>query len=171
VTAVHNHLEVVLPSGDYRDDAMLTTAANNALTQNFTVPPGIEATARDGNIELIGEVRYGSERVAAERAVAELTGVRNIKDYIDVIPDIDPSNVIFLVQGVERSLRHTCTRSVPAPPAVEALISSQSRTDDSCITPVCYGRYNQPSSRRVTGRRGAAVLTRSAVCGSSTVAT
>jgi osmotically-inducible protein OsmY len=100
VTAVHNHLEVVLPSGDYRDDAMLTTAANNALTQNVTVPPGIEATARDGNIELIGEVRYGSDRVAAERAVAELTGVRNIKDYIDVIPDIDPSNVIFLVQEV-----------------------------------------------------------------------
>jgi len=31
VKNVHNHLEVVLPSGDYRDDATLTTAANNAL--------------------------------------------------------------------------------------------------------------------------------------------
>ena len=31
VKNVHNHLEVVLPDGDYRDDAMLTTAANNAL--------------------------------------------------------------------------------------------------------------------------------------------
>ena len=100
VTAVHNHLEVVLPPGDYRDDAMLTTAANNALTQNVTVPPGIEATARDGNVELIGEVRYGSQRLAAERAVAELTGVRNIKNYIDIIPDIDPTNVLFLVQEV-----------------------------------------------------------------------
>jgi osmotically-inducible protein OsmY len=100
VTAVHNHLEVVLPPGDYRDDAILTTAANNALTQNVTVPPGIEATARHGNVELIGGVRYGSERVAAERAVAELTGVRNIKDYIDVIPDVDPSHVVFLVQEV-----------------------------------------------------------------------
>jgi osmotically-inducible protein OsmY len=100
VTAVHNHLEVVLPPGDYRDDAMLTTAANNALVGNVTVPPGIEATVHDGNVELVGEVRYGSERVAAERAVAELAGVRNIKDYIDIIPDVDPTHVLFLVQGV-----------------------------------------------------------------------
>ena len=100
VTSVHNHLEVVLPAGNYRDDAVLTTAANNALTQNVTVPAGIEATARDGNLELIGAVRYGSERVAAERAVAELTGVRNIKDYIDIIPDVDPTDVLVLVQGV-----------------------------------------------------------------------
>jgi hypothetical protein len=34
VTDVHNHLEVVLPDGGYRDDAMLTTAANNALALN-----------------------------------------------------------------------------------------------------------------------------------------
>jgi osmotically-inducible protein OsmY len=100
VTSVHNHLEVVLPAGNYRDDAVLTTAANNALTQNVTVPAGIEAAARDGNLELIGAVRYGSERVAAERAVAELTGVRNIKDYIDIIPDVDPTHVLVLVQGV-----------------------------------------------------------------------
>src|SRR6202042_2560525 len=29
VTDVHNHLEVVLPPEDYRDDVMLTTAASN----------------------------------------------------------------------------------------------------------------------------------------------
>ena len=29
VTGVHNHLEVVLPEGDYRDDVKLATAANN----------------------------------------------------------------------------------------------------------------------------------------------
>ena len=34
VTDVHNHLEVVLPPGDVRDDAMLTTAAKNALAAN-----------------------------------------------------------------------------------------------------------------------------------------
>ena len=28
---MHNHRGVALPPGDYRDDAMLTTAANNAL--------------------------------------------------------------------------------------------------------------------------------------------
>ena len=29
VKDVHNHLQVVLPDADHRDDAMLTTAANN----------------------------------------------------------------------------------------------------------------------------------------------
>ena len=57
VKKVHNHLQVVLPDADYRDDAMLTTAANNALTLNVTVPDGVEATARDGNLILTGTVK------------------------------------------------------------------------------------------------------------------
>jgi osmotically-inducible protein OsmY len=100
VTGMHNHLLVRLPPGDYGDDAMLTTAANNALTSNATVPPGIEATARDGNLELVGTVRNGSQRAAAERAVVELTGVRNIKDYIDIDPGVGPTNILYLVRGV-----------------------------------------------------------------------
>ena len=45
VTEVHSHLEVVLPPGAVRDDAMLTTAANNALAADATVPEGVEAIA------------------------------------------------------------------------------------------------------------------------------
>ncbi len=78
VKNVHNHLEVALPPGDSRDDATLTTAANNALTLNITVPDGVEATARNGNITLTGTVSYGTERAAAELTVAGLTGVRNV---------------------------------------------------------------------------------------------
>ena len=47
VKNVHNHLQVVLPDEDYRDDAILTTAANNALALNITVPDGVEATAHE----------------------------------------------------------------------------------------------------------------------------
>jgi len=98
VKNVHNHLEVVLPLGDYRDDALLTTAANNALTLNITVPDGVEATASDGNLTLTGTVTYGPQRAAAELAVAGLTGVRNVKDYIDIASDADPIDVDLLVQ-------------------------------------------------------------------------
>src|ERR1700745_2790486 len=66
VKNVHNHLQVVLPAADFRDDARLTTAANNALTLNVTVPDGVEATATDGNLTLTGTVEYGAERAAAE---------------------------------------------------------------------------------------------------------
>jgi len=98
VKNVHNHLEVVLPSGDYRDDPTLTTMANNALTLNITVPDGVEATAQNGNLTLTGTVSYGAERTAAEDAVAGLTGVRNLSDDIEISNDADPVDVTVYVQ-------------------------------------------------------------------------
>jgi len=98
VTSVHNHLEVVLPPESYRDDAMLTTMTNNALTANISVPAAVEAVASNGNITLSGTVRYGSERAAAELAVAGLTGVRNLQDEIDIAWDADPVDVTLSVQ-------------------------------------------------------------------------
>jgi osmotically-inducible protein OsmY len=98
VRNVHNHLQVVLPDEDYRDDAILTTVANNALALNVTVPDGVEATALDGNLTLTGAVQYGRQRKAAELAVAGLAGVRNVKDDIDISYDADPVDVTFLVQ-------------------------------------------------------------------------
>jgi osmotically-inducible protein OsmY len=98
VTNVYNHLEVVLPEADFRDDVMLTTAANNALALNVTVPDGVEATASDGNVTLTGTVSFGTERAAAERAVAGLTGVRNVRDDIEISYDADPLDVDLHVQ-------------------------------------------------------------------------
>jgi osmotically-inducible protein OsmY len=91
VKNVHNHLEVVLPDADFRDDAMLTTAANNALTLNVTVPDGVEATALDGNLTLTGTVGYGTERAAAETAVSGLIGLRNVRNDIEIRYDVEDS--------------------------------------------------------------------------------
>ena len=93
VKNLQNHLEVVLPTGDYRDDATLTTTANNALTLNVAVPDSVEATASNGNVTLTGIVRYGTDRIAAEQAVAYLTGVRNVRDDVDISTDADPVDV------------------------------------------------------------------------------
>ena len=98
VRIVQNHLQVVLPDEDYRDDALLTTAANNALAVNVTVPDGVKAIAHDGNLTLTGLVKYGQQRKAAERAVTALTGVRNVKDDIDISYDADPVDVTWFVQ-------------------------------------------------------------------------
>jgi osmotically-inducible protein OsmY len=95
---LQNHLEVVLPAGDYRDDATLTTAANDALALNTAVPDGVEATASDGDIILTGTVSYGSERTAAEQAVTYLTGVRNVQDDIAICTDADPIDITLSVQ-------------------------------------------------------------------------
>ena len=88
----------MLPDEDYRDDAILTSAANNALTLNITVPDGVEAAARDGNLTLTGAVEYGRQRKATELAVAGLVGVRNVKDDIEISYDADPVDVTGYVQ-------------------------------------------------------------------------
>ena len=98
VKHVDNHLQVVLSDADFRDDAVLTTAANNALTLNVTVPDGVEAEASDGNITLTGTASFGVERVAAEQAVAGLTGVRNVRDDIEISYGTDPVDVDLHVQ-------------------------------------------------------------------------
>jgi osmotically-inducible protein OsmY len=105
VKNVQNHLEVVLPDDDFRDDSMLTTAANNALTLNVTVPDGVEATARDGNLTLTGTVGYGKERAAAERAVSGLIGLRNVRNDIEIGYDAaSPIDVDLHVQeALDRS--------------------------------------------------------------------
>jgi osmotically-inducible protein OsmY len=104
VTAVHNHLKVVLPPGDDRDDAKLAIAANDALAANVTVPKGVEATASKGNLTLSGTVEYAHQRTAAEKAVRELVGVRNVKDEIELVCAVGPDDVRHLVgQALDRS--------------------------------------------------------------------
>ena len=104
VATVDNNLEVVLPESNYRDDVKLTTAANNALTANVTVPDSVEAIAEDGNVTLTGTVSYGTERTAAAEAVAGLAGVRNVWNDIEISYAIDPIDVDLHVQeALDRS--------------------------------------------------------------------
>ena len=64
----------------------------------MTVPGSVEASATDGNVWLTGTVSYGLQRSAAERTVAELPGVRNINNDIEVFSDIEAADVTMLVQ-------------------------------------------------------------------------
>ena len=138
VAKVRNHLEVVLPPEDRRDDAMLATAANNALAASAAVPEGVEATAKDGDLTLTGSVKYGSQRAAAESAVGQLTGVRYVRDEIDLVFDVDPDDVKRLVSEALR--RHT------VPP------------DDSSVVAIASGNTVMLSGRvRTQAQRDAVV--------------
>ena len=84
VRCVRSHLQVALPRGDHRDDLTLAAMASDALTLGGSVPEGVEATVKDGDITLTGSVRTGTEREAAEVMVAELTGVRRVRNDIQI---------------------------------------------------------------------------------------
>ena len=99
VTRVHIHLMVELPLADYRNDAMLTTAANNALATALIVPGNVQASASEGDVWLTGMVSNRFERDAAERVIAGLAGVRGIIDDIEFLSDIEAGDVNDLVLG------------------------------------------------------------------------
>lgn len=98
MTEVHNNLEVVLPPNSACDDAMLTTAANNALVADSTVPEGVEATARSGDLTLAGAMQYLSRRAAVEKVVSGLIGVRHVRNDINVVCGVEPADVKQLVR-------------------------------------------------------------------------
>jgi osmotically-inducible protein OsmY len=138
VTGVRNHLQVELPPEEHRDDAMLTTAANNALAASTAVPAEVEATAKGGNLTLTGSVKYGGQREAAESAVSGLTGVRHVRDETDLVLDVDTGEVNRLVS--------------------EALSSHAAPHDDSSVVAIATGNTVMLSGRvRTQAQRDAVV--------------
>jgi osmotically-inducible protein OsmY len=81
VKKLQNHLEVVLPAEDYRDDATLTTTANNAL-----IPDDSDVTVgTSGNtVTLSGHVRTWAEHDAVIDAAWMATGVYDVRDDLYV---------------------------------------------------------------------------------------
>lgn len=84
VRCVRNDLQVALPPGLHRDDLTLAAMASDALTLGGSVPEEVEVAAKDGVITLTGSVRTGTEREAAEVMVAGLTGVRRVRNDIQI---------------------------------------------------------------------------------------
>jgi osmotically-inducible protein OsmY len=82
VKAVRNYLDVKPPKDDYREDSEIEKAAKRALEWDARVPDGIRATVTDGLLQLHGTVARFSQREAAEEAVRNLLGVREVTNDI-----------------------------------------------------------------------------------------
>jgi osmotically-inducible protein OsmY len=83
VRAVANDLTVKRAS--VRNDTDLAKAVATALESSSAVPhERIDATVKNGKVFLTGKVDWDYQRVAAEKAVRHLTGVRDVVEMIDV---------------------------------------------------------------------------------------
>lgn len=91
VRAVANELEVKL--AQERIDPDIARDALEALKNRVDVPLGIGVTVRDGHISLTGKVTWMFQKVAAERAVKYLRGVKGVANYIQVSPDVSAKDV------------------------------------------------------------------------------
>ncbi|WP_422771596.1 BON domain-containing protein [Plantactinospora sp. WMMC1484] len=106
--AVANDIEVRLPGSAERTDTDIATAASRALEWDAFVPVDrIETTAANGWLTLRGEVEWGFQKRAAERALRRLTGVRGVTNLIAVQPTGDLGE-----EEIERDIRTALARRV-----------------------------------------------------------
>ncbi len=94
VGAVAEEIEVRLPGSDQRTDVDIARAAENVLDWNTLVPPNrVKIMVQGGTITLEGSVDSWAQKVAAEKAMHTLTGIKGINDRISVKPVVEPKEV------------------------------------------------------------------------------
>jgi osmotically-inducible protein OsmY len=87
VTAIADELEVEWASGTHNSDTDIAESVHRALASNASVPKdSVKAIVDEGTVTLEGEVKWPFQRIAAERAVASLRGVREVKNAMSVSP-------------------------------------------------------------------------------------
>ena len=91
VRGIANELEVKLAHDHIDPD--LARDALEALKKRVDVPLGIGVTVRSGHVTLTGQVEWMFQKMAAEKAVRHLRGVRSVANKIDVKPRTSPKDV------------------------------------------------------------------------------
>lgn len=90
VKAIANELEVRL--AHERIDPDIARDALEAL-KSHEQAVGLSVTVREGHVTLAGTVEWMFQRVAAERAVKYLRGVRGVFNHIVIKPRVSPKDV------------------------------------------------------------------------------
>ena len=105
VRGIAQELAVKLPAAAKRTDTEIAHATVNALRWDIQVPDErITSKVENGWVALDGDVEWQYQKVAAERAVRYLTGVRGVTNLIVVKPKhVSPFDVS---QKIRDALRH-----------------------------------------------------------------
>ena len=99
VKDVRDYLHVRPPDGAAPDDGQIEGAANRALGWDVRVPKGIHAKVTGGVLGLHGAVERFWQREAAEEAVRNLTGVRDIVNEIALLPTVPSAHLTLQVEA------------------------------------------------------------------------
>jgi osmotically-inducible protein OsmY len=87
VRAVANDIDVAAEVGAARSDPAVAEAVADALSRDTNFPVhAVQAAVRDGWVSLTGAVCWPHQRMAAERAVCHLPGVRGVSNAILLMP-------------------------------------------------------------------------------------
>ena len=111
VRDVRDHLEV-RPPEPARADAHIALAARCALEWDVRVPRGVGVEVTDGVLRLVGAVERFAQREAAEEAVRNLIGVRDLSNEIKISSASPPPDVAGDVESAMRRRFGMACRSI-----------------------------------------------------------
>jgi osmotically-inducible protein OsmY len=99
VRAVANDIDVRLKLT--RTDAQIAKDVANALQLRSSIPESVQAAVHNGHVTLTGTVSWLFEKRAAENAARHIRGVREVINYIEVVPRV-----------AERDVRHRIVQAL-----------------------------------------------------------
>lgn len=102
VRDVRDYLEVRPSPSTQRSDENIASAARSALEWDARVPDGLGVEVTDGALRLHGTVDRFAQREAAEEAVRNLAGVRDVSNEIRITNTARPADVAREVESAMR---------------------------------------------------------------------
>lgn len=105
VKDVRNNLEVWPSPACEREDGHIQSAAYVAHEWDARVPKGVRVEVTDGVLRLYGTVERFAQRDAAEEAVRNMIGVRDVVNEIKVKPGRTQAPTDELAMSVEAAIR------------------------------------------------------------------
>jgi osmotically-inducible protein OsmY len=91
VRAVANDIDVRLRLE--RTDPDIAKDATRALELRSSVPENVQAAVHNGHVTLTGKVNWLFQKRDAEKAVRHIRGVREVVNYMDVVPQASERDV------------------------------------------------------------------------------
>jgi osmotically-inducible protein OsmY len=113
VRDVVNDLQVTVPGRVARSDTAIAQMVRRMLAWDERVPDThIDTTVADGWVTLQGHVDVWAQRLAAERALRHLAGVRGVTNHLVVqAPRVEPQHVRHEIErALKRRAAHKVTR-------------------------------------------------------------
>jgi osmotically-inducible protein OsmY len=104
VKSVANNLRVDLPFPSERNDDDIALAAMSILEWNCIVPSTVEVQVKGSWLTLSGAAPWQYQKEEAERALTPLTGIKGIKNEIQLRPAPNPADVRATIdEAIKRS--------------------------------------------------------------------
>jgi osmotically-inducible protein OsmY len=112
VKAIADDIEIQLPHSFHRTDGDLAAAAAHQIDWSTLIPPGtVRVIAREGWIELEGEVAEWHQKTLAGDVVRHLSGVKGVSNRLSLAQSIQMNEPTVKPVEVERAIKSAFKRS------------------------------------------------------------